>query len=122
MTSAKNVLLALTLVMIAGGLSAQKKTTARDAFWSAGDLITVTPNPAVHKHASTPPHSTPDTAATHSDSGSGDEVSAQQKNNSQASKAAQLATDNGYGEAPHLVLASEDRLGLRCSVMRRNPA
>jgi hypothetical protein len=116
MTFPNRVLLMLTLTtLVAVPLQAQKKTSARDTFWSSSDLITVTPNPAAQKrtvsHVQSAGH-----AASHSES-SGD---AQAGNTVRASKVEQLVAENGYGAAPHLVRASVTHLGLRCSVMRRN--
>jgi hypothetical protein len=122
MTSPVKILLVVTLVaVIPVSLAGQKKSTARDAFWSAGDLITVTPNPAAHKHPATHSQHGSDTPA-RSDSGGDSAFNSQPQGTAQATKATQLVTENGYGAAPHLVRASEDRLGLRVSVMRREPS
>jgi hypothetical protein len=83
----------------------QQQLTARDAFWSSSDLITVTPNPAAHKSAASHPH--PQRAGT--------STSAPER----SSQVAQLVAENGYGAAPHLVRTAEDRLGLRCSILLR---
>jgi Domain of unknown function (DUF4384) len=93
------------------GLPAQQ-FTARDAFWSSSDLITVTPNPAVHKQAAS--HPSPHSKQT----GANDTSAGTQSRRS--AQVAQLVAMNGYGVAPHLVRTSEDRLGLRCSVMLRD--
>lgn len=91
---------------------------ARDAFWSANDLISVAPNPAAHRpkaHAtstsqmSSSPAVTPTTGAVGS------------PGNSRSEQVAELVASNGYGAAPHLVRTSESRLGLRCSLLLRGP-
>jgi hypothetical protein len=115
MTFPKQVVLAVTLsVLVPVSIFAQKKTSARDAFWSATDLITVTPNPGVHKR----------TVSTHPQSSGSDTGQVPAENAPRVSKVEQLVAENGYGAAPHLVRASvsEDHLGLRCSVMRRDAA
>lgn len=38
------------LLLLPWNLSAQQHPAARDAFWSASDLISVAPNPAAHRH------------------------------------------------------------------------
>lgn len=91
--------------------------SARDAFWSATDLISVTPNPAAHRpkaHSSSPPKAastavTPTAGAVNS------------PQNSRSDQVAQLVALNGYGAAPRLVRNSENRLGLRCSLLLRGP-
>jgi len=88
---------AVVAIVFAGTLSAQE-LTARDAFWSASDLISVAPNPAAHKTAnSSHPRQTARTN----------------------SEVAQLVKANGYGAAPRLVRTADNRLGLRCSLMLR---
>ena len=92
--------------------------SARDAFWSANDLISVAPNPAAHRakgHASSTspktsaPAVTPTTGAVSSPA------------NSRSEQVAELVASNGYGAAPHLVRTAESRLGLRCSLLLRGP-
>lgn len=92
-----------TLALLPLTMAAQQHT-ARDAFWSSSDLITVTPNPGAKKHNTPRPR-----AAQTSDAGSAP---------SNSVKAVQLVSENGYGAAPHLIRA-EDRLGLRCSLLLR---
>ena len=91
--------------------------SARDAFWSANDLISVAPNPAAHRpkaHSSASqkggaPAVTPTTGAVSSPA------------NSRSEQVAELVASNGYGAAPHLVRTAESRLGLRCSLLLRGP-
>jgi hypothetical protein len=103
-------------VLIALGCLAASAQSARDAFWSASDLISVTPNPAAH-HGSKP-HSTSshkrETAAVAATTGS-----VNSPDHSRAGQVAQLVALNGYGASPHLVRSSESRLGLRCSLLLR---
>ncbi|HEY1985560.1 MAG TPA: DUF4384 domain-containing protein [Terracidiphilus sp.] len=90
--------------------------SARDAFWSASDLISVTPNPAGHarpkvRTAPSPPRNLASAADAPS--------SPSQAQGPRETQVAELVATNGYGAAPHLVRASESRLGLRCSIMLR---
>ncbi|HUH64436.1 MAG TPA: DUF4384 domain-containing protein [Terracidiphilus sp.] len=103
--TARNATFPAALALLLPVLAPAQQFTARDAFWSSSDLITVTPNPAAHKSAATHPH--PQRTGT---SATGPERNSQ---------VAQLVAENGYGAAPHLVRASEDRLGLRCSILLR---
>ncbi len=101
------------------GASAQQSPGARDTFWSASDLITVTPNPAAHARARTHTSSTTQktTAAPGDISPTGGSVSGPQA--SRENQVAELVSLNGYGAVPHLVRSSESSLGLRCSVLLR---
>jgi hypothetical protein len=101
-------------LLIPAGLPAQQ-LTARDAFWSSSDLITVTPNPAAHKQTASHPH--PDSGPRTDQAGANDTGAGSQSH--RGAQVAQLVAMNGYGSAPHLVRTAEDRLGLRCSVMLR---
>lgn len=115
MIARKTLSLATGLALFPLALAAQHPS-ARDAFWSASDLITVAPNPAAHtgrtsrshsKRATPPPAAAPNPSA------------ADEQQNTETAKAAQLVSDNGYGAAPHLVRTGLDRLGLRCSMLLR---
>jgi hypothetical protein len=103
----------LAAVMVLGPLVSSAQS-ARDTFWSANDLISISPNPAAHSrprsHSSAPAQSTPPAAVRPVTGGA---------NNSPADQVAQLVASNGYGAAPHLVRTSESRLGLRCSLLLR---
>ena len=103
------------LLLLPWNLSAQQHPAARDAFWSASDLISVAPNPAAHRHPTghAKGHAR---AATQTASAA---TNAQATGPSAAAKV-QLASDNGYGAAPHLVRTAESRLGLRCSLLLRD--
>jgi len=109
-------LAALPLALFAFSLSAQH-TTARDAFWSSSDMISVTPNPAAHKHAASHARVQHPTAAPAPAQESETAVSAQQTPG--LIHTVQLVSENGYGVAPHLVRTAADRLGLRCSLLLR---
>jgi hypothetical protein len=107
------------LALVSVGTSAQQSPGARDTFWSANDLITVTPNPAAHsgakKHSSSAtskPNTAPGGIAPAG--GSVGEPAASREN-----QVAELVSMNGYGAAPRLVRSSETSLGLRCSVLLR---
>jgi len=109
----RNVVIAAAVfaMVFAGGLSAQE-LTARDAFWSASDLISVAPNPAAHK---------PTARANSGGDGSGGTDSSHSRRPARANtEVAQLVAANGYGAPPRLVRAADNRLGLRCSLMLRN--
>ena len=112
-------ILLATLALLPVGVSAQQSAGARDTFWSASDLITVTPNPAAHsgarKHS---PPTTPKPAPAPGDiSPTGGSVNGPQ--GSRENQVAELVSMNGYGAAPHLVRSSESSLGLRCSLLLR---
>jgi len=106
--------------MVPFAVSGQQSPGVRDAFWSASDLISVTPNPAAHNRAKTRSSSTQKTM-----NASGDVTptvgSVNQPQSSRENQVAQLVSINGYGAAPHLVRSSENRLGLRCSLLLRGP-
>jgi len=104
MTARNATFPAAALALFLPCLAFSQELTARDAFWSSSDLITVAPNPAAHKSASARSHSQPASSA-----------NATERN----AQVAQLVAENGYGAAPHLVRAAQDRLGLRCSLLLR---
>ena len=117
MRSRKTSLLYMAALVLTPFTIAAQQHTARDAFWSSNDLITVTPNPVSHRHAATHPHTTQasDSGSTASPSHTVDGGSAP----ANSAKAVQLVSANGYGAAPHLIKTAESRLGLRCSVLLR---
>jgi hypothetical protein len=81
-----------------------QQLTARDAFWSSSDLITVDPNPGTPEHLNTLGNvSAPGIV----------------QRSPQPSKAEKLVTQNGYGTAPRLVSGGPVHLGLRCSILLR---
>ena len=102
-------------MMFPCALSAQQ-FTARDAFWSASDLISVAPNPAAHKPVEA--HPRPKQSSIGEMSG-GTDSGRTGKPSRGNTEVAQLVMANGYGAAPKFVRAAENRLGLRCSVMLR---
>lgn len=104
------------LVLIPPVLAAQQ-VSARDAFWSSSDLISVTPNPAAHRHAASHKHA--QQAASAPSSAANTETATAEPENPRVVNAVQLVSENGYGAAPHLVRTSADRLGLRCSILLR---
>jgi hypothetical protein len=111
-------MLLVFLALVPLGASGQQ-SGARDSFWSASDLITVTPNPAAHARSRTHTSSTtpkPKTAPGDI-SPTGGSVSGPQA--SRENQVAELVSMNGYGAAPHLVRTSQSSLGLRCSVLLR---
>ncbi len=88
--------------------SASAQLTARDAFWSASDLVSVSANPGGKAVKAVRP-----STSTSKSSGT-----AQRPRDPRA--AAQLIASNGYGEQPHLVRTSlqTQQLGLRYSVLK----
>lgn len=123
-TGTKLWLAASILLFVPVGLIAQRPT-ARDAFWSSSDLISVTPNPAAHKRAASKPvtqqpgNSQSSPAASQSTTVASGRSSAGQQQNTQMGNAVQLVSANGYGAAPQLVSNGSHRLGLRCSLLLR---
>ena len=87
-----------------GSLYAQH--SARDAFWSASDLVSVSANPGARASAGTAPPRRRPTAA-EPKTPHVDPV---------------LIAKNGYGEQPHFVKVSTDQIGLRYSVLLRDAA
>jgi hypothetical protein len=113
-------LLSLATLLPATQQAQQHHASPRDAFWSASDLFAVTPNPA--KHTAPKPHPPkPATQATNDNGIIGDPPSTQPPTPNQPKSAIQLVSENGYGAAPHLVRTAENRLGLRYSVLLRDP-
>jgi hypothetical protein len=101
-------------VLFPVGVVAQQPTP-RDTFWSASDLISVTPNPAAARsktpNAKSHSHANDNTKATTGQLSSSAGGSAQSP--------AQLVSENGYGSAPRLVRTVGSRLGLRYSLLMR---
>jgi hypothetical protein len=112
--------LVVLLVSAMGSVSVNAQTqSARDTFWSASDLITVTPNPAGHRRAAS------HTGSASNKPKSPEEVSPTvasvgKPNDNSSGAGPQLASMNGYGAPAHLVVSADNRLGLRCSVLRRD--
>ncbi len=109
---------ALVAVMIRPVLS-QEGMTARDVFWSSTDLVTIAPNPAAHKHA--PAHPAPPPSAKQNVTAASGGSAPTQPTQSSANPLIQRVSDSGYGTPPHFVAQAQGRLGLRCSVMLRDP-
>ena len=105
------------LAMISPGVVSAQQFTARDAFWSASDLITVAPNPATHKATNTHSHPRQGTTTEMSGGANSNRAGKPQRDNTEI---AELVSANGYGATPKLVRAAENRLGLRCSIMLRD--
>ena len=81
------------------------QNNARDAFWSASDLVSVSANPGARPSNRVP-------VAHRSSSGA----------NSHGAPHVDpvLVAQNGYGEAPHIVRVSNEQIGVRYSVMLRD--
>jgi len=109
------VLPVAAFAMVFSGVLSAQQLTARDAFWSANDLITVAPNPAAHKLIE-PHQQARQSGDAPGKTDTGHSGRLPRKN----TEVAQLVMTNGYGAAPKLVRSAENRIGLRCSVMLRN--
>lgn len=83
--------------------------SARDAFWSASDLVSVSGNPGAKVSTGSRPQSRRPAA------GTATHAAAAQPHVDPA-----LVAQNGYGDAPHLVRVSNDQIGIRYSLMLRN--
>lgn len=118
MNSRKIFVLAAPFLLLSWNVSAQQHPAARDAFWSASDLISLAPNPAVHRHAPAHARSHAATAPESAPAPAAGQMVAEDRGSTSAKM--QLISDNGYGAAPHLVRTAEDRLGLRCSLLLRD--
>lgn len=98
----RRLLLSLSVVA-ASVVSPLLAQSARDVFWSASDLVSVSANPGARKtsRAVPPPRKTNAAATQH--------------------VAPQLVAQNGYGEQPHLIAASYQtkQIGLRYSLLLR---
>lgn len=86
-------------------LTHAQQLSARDAFWSASDLVSVSANPGAKTKAARTPASAKAASARPKDT----------------RVAAQLIALNGYGEQPHLVRTSlkTQQLGLRYTVLKQ---
>jgi hypothetical protein len=96
------------LLATAGGMPLTgQQPTPRDTFWSASDLVQVSPNPG----ASPAPNPTPAPPRT-------------PKPNPHARPHVDpaLVVKNGYGGRPHFVPVSDDQMGLRYSLLLRDGA
>ena len=87
-----------------------QQLTARDAFWSASDLVSVTPNPVskasgAARSASKPPATKPAPR------------SAAHEGQASAHVSPQQVAANGYGAAPQMVRVSQEQIGLRYSLL-----
>jgi hypothetical protein len=96
----------LVTAVVACVVAGAQQPTVRDTFWSASDLISVTPNPA---------------AARPKASAAKNQAHAGVAKNSSAPRTpnAQLVSQNGYGSAPQLVRTAGNRLGVRYSLLMR---
>ena len=91
---------ALVAVMIRPVLS-QEGMTARDAFWSSTDLVTIAPNPAAHKHA--PAHPAPPPSAKQNVTAASGGSAPTQPTQSSANPLIQRVSESGYGTPPTLL-------------------
>jgi hypothetical protein len=101
--------LSLVLVLLVGAsvpLLQAQQVAARDAFWSAADLVSVSSNPA----------RTSAKATRASDSGHAGTAVKHATNHLDPT----VVASRGYGEAPHMVRVSSEQIGLRYSLLLRN--
>jgi len=86
--------------------------SARDVFWSASDLVSVTPNPGTTGTGATKlSNAPPKKPVTPKKSGTTPKRQIDP----------QSVVANGYGARPHLVSLVSDRLGLRYTLMQKDP-
>lgn len=103
-----------TLLLAADSVSLlAQQSTARDAFWSAADLVSVSTNPAAKPKADTTTKVPAQRATTHP---------APKADRSTAHVDPMLVATNGYGEQPHMVRVSDQQIGLRYSLLLRDAA
>jgi Domain of unknown function (DUF4384) len=88
----------------------QPELHARDVFWSANDLVAVSPNPGAKQAAQSKPASAEATHKPMAHRGSAKKPPSKQIDPGSV-------TANGYGAQPHLVKLSEERLGLRYTIL-----
>ena len=106
------------LILFAGGVVLGQQPTfppdisARDVFWSASDLVSVSPNPGTT--AATPPKP-PESKSKKQETSSRPAPS--QKRQIDPKK----VVASGYGAQPHLVSLTKVRLGLRYTLLQRDP-
>lgn len=108
------------VILFAGALVFGQQQTlppnisARDVFWSAGDLVTVSPNPGTTAaKPAKPPDPKPKQAQT-----SAARSASSAKHQIDPKK---VVTD-GYGAQPHLVSLTHARLGLRYTLLQKDPS
>jgi len=106
------------VILFAGALSFGQQQTlppdisARDVFWSAGDLVSVSPNPGT---TAAKPAKPPDAKPK------------KQETSTRPAPPAKHQIDpkkvvaDGYGAQPHLVSLTDARLGLRYSLLQKDP-
>ncbi len=107
----KLVVLSVVIACCALTAQAQEPLTPRDSFWSASDLVEVTPNPAAQTASQVKPASETKTRQTTQIAGQA---------TPQKQKAVQVAA-KGYGAEPHIVKftkASQQPLGLRYALLK----
>jgi len=108
------------VIFFAGGLIFGQQQTlppdisARDVFWSAKDLVIVSPNPGTTAaKPAKPPDSKPkkeETSAVRSASSAKRQIDPKK------------VVANGYGAQPHLVSLTNGRLGLRYTLLQKDPS
>jgi hypothetical protein len=86
--------------------------SARDIFWSAGDLVTVSPNPGT---TAAKPAKPPDSKPKKQETSTRPAPSAKHQIDPKK------VVTNGYGAQPHLVSLTDARLGLRYTLLQKDP-
>ena len=107
------------VIFFAGGLVFGQQQTlppdisARDVFWSASDLVSVSPNPGT---TAAKPAKPPDSKPKKQETSTRPAPSAKRQIDPKTVVA------NGYGAQPHLVSLTDVRLGLRYTLLQRDPS
>ena len=105
-------LVSVSLLLATGSVSLAQQATARDAFWSAADLVSVSSSPAAKPRADSAKKAPAQRAAT--------THAAPKTDHSSAHVDPALVATNGYGEQPHMVRVSDQQIGLRYSLLLRD--
>lgn len=109
MKSASLPIFAIVCTVAAWTQAAQPQLTARDAFWSAGDLVQVSANPASQPKTSAQPKPATRAAAQRTPARLGSHIDPA------------LVTENGFGARPHFARIAANApqpLGVRYTVLR----
>ncbi len=110
--------LSFLVILFAGGLVFGQQQTlppdisARDVFWSASDLVSVSPNPGT---TAAKPAKPPDSKPKKQETSTRPAPSAKHQIDPKKVVA------NGYGAQPHLVSLTNVRLGLRYTLLQKDP-
>ena len=111
--------LSFLVILFAGGLVFSQQQTlppevgARDVFWSASDLVSVSPNPGTTAaKPAKPPDAKPKKVET---------SAARPASSAKRQIDPKKVVANGYGGQPHLVKLTDVRLGFRYTLLQKDP-